>query len=356
MNLEFKPDASAAIDRWRRFWIGENERPLLHAIRPKEGVTPIEKPRPYDCAFGDMDHVIDQTLGWAATHDFLGDAIPSFMVTFAPDHFAALLGAEIKRNEKSQTNWADHCLTKLEGAEFKFDRDAFWWKKTVECVERFREKCDGKLIITGTHLQGSLDCLAAMYGVQETLLEMAMEPELVEEALVSIDRALVEVRKAFSEILDIPKYGSLNRFGMYSDGVIDVPQCDLSCMISSDMFAEVELPHLKREIESVDHSIYHLDGPDALQHTESVCSIDSLDMIQWMPGEGYYDDDWSDLNERIDGLGKGQIFQSYYKMDCEDVLRIWDGYSSRKLYFQVTASQCEELLSEFEGEGYRSRA
>jgi len=33
---------------------------MLHAIRLKDGVTPIPKPRPYDCAFGDLEPAIDQ--------------------------------------------------------------------------------------------------------------------------------------------------------------------------------------------------------------------------------------------------------------------------------------------------------
>lgn len=347
MELECKTNFGETKERWSTFWKGESSRPLLYAIRPKKGVTPIKKPRPYDCAFGDIDQVISQTLGWADTHEFMGDAIPSFMVTFAPDHFAALLGAEIKRNEKSRTNWADHFLDNLENVEIVFSKENPWWLKTVECVERFREQCDGKLIITGTHLQGSLDCLAAMVGVQPILLEMAMVPEVVKVALKQVDLAMLEVRKSFSEILETPRWGSLNRFGMYSEGIVDVPQCDISCMVSSEMFDEFELSHLIHEIESTQNSIYHLDGPDALQHVESVCSIEKLDMIQWMPGEGYYDEDWSELNEKIDSLGKGQIFQSYYQLECEEILNIWENYTSKKLFFQVSPSQCESLLEVF---------
>jgi len=151
-----------------------------------------------------------------------------------------------------------------------------------------------------------------------------------------------------AEILDVPTWGSLNRFGMYVDGIIDVPQCDLSCMISKEMFDASERPYLINEIETTDHSIYHLDGPDALQHTESLCAIPKLDMIQWMPGEGYYDDDWSELNARIDALGKGQIFQAYYKFETADVIDKWNTLKSRKLFFHVEPEQCETLLQEME--------
>lgn len=343
MELEHKTDFAATRERWAAFWRGESPRPMLYAIKPQNGVTPVPKPRPYDCAFGELDPLIDQALGWAATHDFLGDTIPSFMITFAPDHFAALLGADIKRGEGGSTNWVEPCLTSLENCDISFQRDGYWWQRTLECIQRFREKCDGKLIITGTHFQGSLDCLVAMYGTQNLLMDMALQPGRVHAALEQVDEALAEARTALANALDVETWGSLNRFGMYSRGIIDVPQCDLSCMISPEMFDEFELPHLIREIQTTDASIYHLDGPDALQHVESLCSITELDMIQWMPGEGYYDDDWSGLNAKIDALGKGQIFQPYYKLTAPDIEKIWHTYNSRKLFFHVAPEILEKL-------------
>lgn len=343
MQLEFKQDFDRACRCWDRFWKGESDRPLVYTVRPKSGVALINKPRPYDCAFGDLEPIIDQALGWAATHEFPGAAIPYFMITLAPDHFAALLGAEIKRSEEGKTNWVEPCLESLDDIEISFRREGRWWKRTVECAERFRARCDGKMVITGPHLQGSLDALVALYGTQNLLMDMAIDPEKVKRVLEQIDAAHREVRKAMAELFDVAARGSVNRFGMYSSGIIDVPQCDVSCMISAEMFNEMELPYLIREIDSTDCSIYHLDGPDALQHTESLCAIEKLDMIQWMPGEGYYDEDWSGLNQKIDSLGKGQIFQSYYKFKADDIIRIWDTYRSRKLFFHVTPEIMDDL-------------
>ena len=147
MELEFRPDFEAARERWAAFWRGTSPRPLLQAIRPRAGVAPVAKPRAYDCAFGELDPLIDQALEWASSHEFLGDAIPFFMITFAPDHFAALLGADIKRSEESRTNWVEPCRTSLGDVEISFQREGRWWKRTLECIERFRARLDGKLII-----------------------------------------------------------------------------------------------------------------------------------------------------------------------------------------------------------------
>lgn len=345
LELEHKSDVAITRERWAAFWRGESPRPMLHAFEPKPGVTPVRRPHPYDCAFGKLDSIVEQTLRWAATHNFLGDAIPSFMITFAPDHFAALLGAEIIPGRSGGTNWVEPCLKSLDDVEIRFQRSGRWWQRTVECVEKFRARCDGRLIVTGTHLQAGLDCLCAMYGTEKLLLDMAVAPEKVHRALAQVDGAVREVRAAFAEILEVKTWGSLNRFGMHSPGIVDVPQCDVSCMISPEMFDEFEVPNLTKEIASTDASLYHLDGPGALRHTESLCGIAKLDMIQWMPGEGHYDDDWRALNEKIDALGKGQIFQPFYKLKDADIKRIWETFRSRKLFFHVDGDQCRRLLS-----------
>lgn len=332
--------------RWDAFWRGESNRPLFQAIKPKLGTTPTSKPGSYDSAFGDLDEELDKLLAWYESHEFLGDSIPYYMITFTPDHFAALLGAPVK-GDAGYSNWVKPCLDTLDGVEIRFDPDGHWWQRTAQATEKFRDACDGKIIITATHLQGALDCLVAMYGAENLLMDMAMAPELVHEALKQVDTAICEVRQAFARLMDVPTFGSMNRFGMYSRGVIDVPQCDVSCMISQAMFDEFQLPYLAREIATTDASIYHLDGVDAVKHLQSICTIDRLDMIQWMPGAGHYDDDHRELNAKIDSLGKGQIFQPYYNLTDERIIEIWETFKSRKLFFHVPPDQCRRLLAHF---------
>ena len=87
-RLEFKADFAAARRRWDEFWSGRNGRPLLAAVLPKPGVTPVAAPDYAAGARGDFGPVIEQVLEWAATHEFLGEAIPFYYLEFAADHFA----------------------------------------------------------------------------------------------------------------------------------------------------------------------------------------------------------------------------------------------------------------------------
>ncbi len=55
----------------------------------------------------------------------------------------------------------------------------------------------------------------------------------------------------------------------------------------------------------VEHCIYHLDGPGALQHVPRLLEIDSLDCVQWIQGAGApLPSEWTGLLRRIQGEGK----------------------------------------------------
>ena len=343
MELEFKPDFEQTRRQWDRFWRGESDRPMVWAVRPRPGVEPTRRPGCYQCAFGDVEPVIEQVLAWASTHEFLGDAVPSYMITFGPDHFSALLGADLRNAEgSSATNWIEPFVQDWDDADIRFQPEGKWWRRTADVIRRFRRRCDGRLIITGTHLQGGLDCLVALRGAEGLLADLLDVPEKVLSALRRVDRAVDDVRAAMAEALDVPVWGSLNRFGMYSRGIIDVPQCDASCMVSRDMFARFELASLTHEVNGIDASVYHLDGPDAIRHLEAVCSIENLDMIQWVPGAGREGEDWSDLRRRIDELGKGQIYHAF-DATAPQVRNVWKEFSSRKLCFRVRPEVYDEL-------------
>ncbi|MFW6162006.1 MAG: hypothetical protein ACODAJ_04510 [Planctomycetota bacterium] len=67
-------------------------------------------------AFGDIEPVIDQAVGWAATHEFLDGAIPRYQVPFGPDHFAAP-GVGAKARAQGEEIWVpDDQVRTLPGA------------------------------------------------------------------------------------------------------------------------------------------------------------------------------------------------------------------------------------------------
>ena len=349
MELEFRPDVEAVRQQWDDFWHGRNTRPLFYAVRPKPGKKPLKLPRVYESTFGNVDDIIDRVLAATATYEYLADTIPSFQIAFAPDHFSALLGCDIEANPYSgDTMWVHPFVKDWDDTELRFQREGYWWQRTLEFIGRFKERCDGKLFIYGPQLQGNLDALASVRGTEQLLTDVVMAPEKVHRALQQVDRALAEVRTALAEALEIDARGTINRFGMYCPGRMDIPQSDISCMVSNDMFREFILPSLKREIAGVAHSIYHLDGPDALHHLDDLCAIPDLDMIQWQPGAAHWHKDWTHVYQRIDQAGKGQpFFQHISARDKDQIRHWWRTLASRQLTFEMKQLQPGEELDPF---------
>lgn len=73
---------------------------------------------------------------------------------------------------------------------------------------------------------------------------------------------------------------------LVSSGRYGIPCNDFSGMISNEMFNELFLDGIRNECSFLDHSIYHLDGPSALRHIDSLLSITELDAIPLVPGAG----------------------------------------------------------------------
>ena len=337
--MEFKPDFEEARLRWTAYWNGESDRPLVASVVARSGVTPVDPPG-YTSGFaGDFEPLIDQVLAWAQTHEFLGEAIPFYYLEFGPDHFSSFLGADMRAHEDSgATSWLVPFVDDWDSARIEFRPDCYWWRRTVDFIRAMRAKCDGKLLIAGPTLVAGLDSLAAIRGQERLAMDLVEQPDAVRRALADVRKAYEEILDALALELDYATWGSVNRHGFYSPGRTNVPQCDFSCMISSEMFAEFELPCLAHETNHLDHSCYHLDGPDAIRHLEAICSLPRMHAIQWVPGSGRGSErGWMDLHKKIDELGKGQVFGG----NAARIEHMTRELHSRQLYFRTSLPKDE---------------
>ena len=79
-------------------------------------------------------------------------------------------------------------------------------------------------------------------------------------------------------------------------------------------------------------SIYHLDGPGALRHLDSILDIPELDALQWVYGagnEGYHK--WVHVYRQAQAAGKG--IQVICQMDELD--QVMETLDPRGLFLQV---------------------
>jgi hypothetical protein len=335
MKLLFKPDFAETAARWDAFWKSANRLPMIKIVVPKSNVVPVDPPPDLvECFDGTRyDAVIDQRLAWAETHEFLGDAMPFHRLEFAADNFAAYLGTDLRYAKEEMTSWAVPFVEDWDKVEIRFQKEGYWWRKTVEYVQMLRKRCDGKLLISLPTLSGNIDALAAIRGCENLLMDLVVCPEKIKKALQCVCRAHHEILEEYSKLMDFDAYGCINIWGAYlPKGRMCRPQCDASCMISPQMFQEFVVPCLESEVRDMDAGMYHLDGPDALKHLEAVCAIPRMEVIQFVKGAGNEDKDWDWVYEKIDRLGKGQYF---YAATREFLLTSWLRFKSRKLYYAL---------------------
>ncbi len=339
--MEFKPDFEIARARWSRFWEKEPlDSPMLFCLLPK---TPQPAPYPNALAFrsGDLAPALDSVESWARSYEFFGDAIPFVSPQFGPDHFALLLGADLKVHPDSpRTGWVVPCVEDWDGAALDVKWDGFWWNRTIECLRAMRKRFDGRLVVNPPNLQGGLDCLCALRGVEPLLMDLVEAPEKVDAAIERVNRAFTAALEALYAEMDLPRYGNTTRHGMFCDEPAGLPQCDFSCMINAEMFQRFALPAIAHEARSFAQAEYHLDGPGAIRHLEDVCSLPQISIIQWQPGAGAGEQkDWWELHLKIDSLGKGQMIHT---KNHHALIRAWRGLKQRNQFFSTSAASRDE--------------
>jgi hypothetical protein len=152
----------------------------------------------------------------------------------------------------------------------------------------------------------NIDTMAAMRGSQELLVDLLDRPAWVKARLAEINEAFFETfTLLYEKVKDADGGNAFSAFRVWGPGKTAKVQCDFSCMISPRMFREFVAPPLAAQCDWLDYSVYHLDGPTALQQLEPLLEIESLDAIEWSPlSLAGGSPEWYDLYRRIKAGGK----------------------------------------------------
>jgi hypothetical protein len=159
------------------------------------------------------------------------------------------------------------------------------------------------------------------------------------EHLPEVSRLLARLETDYYKLYDL-FYMKLRRAGLpitswttlVHDGRYYIPSNDFSIMVSRQMFDEIFLPGIRRECQYYERSIYHLDGPGALRHLDSLLAIPELNAIQYVYGagnEGIHR--WMWVYQKIQIAGKG--IQVNYRLD--EIPLVIQNLNPRGLFLSV---------------------
>lgn len=330
----------ALVDRFEDWWRRDNKGlPLMRVIaRRDDACCPEPVPRSTEAKYTDPDFLHARQMAAIRNNVYLADAYASLGANFGPGSLALYLGSEPRFTEN--TVWFEPCIQTLETLpHIGFDPDNKWWKKHLNLIRTLRELAGDDYLVDMPDLVENIDILAAMRGPQETLFDLMDEPENVERAIGEIDNVYFRYFDEMHEAIVRPDgVSSYTAFCVLGRGRVAKLQCDFSAMISPDQFCRFVLPSLKKQTLRLDHSIYHLDGPDAIRHVPALMEIERLDALQWTCGAGQPDGackKWYGIYDQV-SAAKKNLWIQIYDGDIDQWIRSADSiierYGKKSLY------------------------
>lgn len=310
MAIEHIDDWEMRLARQDAFWQREIiDRPVVHIEVPAQPPRhPWPRERTYPCIrdrWLDTERCVEHAVARVRNTCYLGDALPHIWPNLGPELFSAFFGCEMEFSD--DTTWAiPAVLDWAEADRFRFSTDNFYWRKLEEMTDALLEAGRG-LFYTGiSDIHTGGDAVAAFRDPQRLNMDLLLAPEDVKRLLARVNEAFKFVLDYYFDKLLGARQAISSWMGIVSTRKWLIPSNDFSCMISKEMFDEFFLEGIAGECRHLEASVYHLDGPDALRHLDSLLAIEELNAVQWVYGAGNgRASDWIPVYRRIQAAGKG---------------------------------------------------
>jgi len=253
----------------------------------------------------DTEYVAESALFGTMNTAYLGDALPSACPNLGPEILSAFFGCELEFSEG--TSWSIPNLRDWSQADqIQFSDQGIYWKKLLEMTDALLEIGNGKFYTGLTDLHPGGDLIASFRDPLQFNFDMIDNYDQVKAMMPRLAVDYFHVYDFYYHKLAAAGQAITCWAGVISSKKWYVPSNDFSCMISKAMFDDLFLPGIAEECRHMEANIYHLDGPDALRHLDSLLSIPELNAIQWVYGAGNGRvTDWLPVHQQCQAAGKG---------------------------------------------------
>lgn len=307
------------IENWedtkRRFtgWWNHDvlERPLIYVVSKQEstlGRPESSKRAESPAAFHlDVERKVCEYRRFCKTHTFHGEAFPYLDLNIGAGSLALYQGAEPKFAydtvwfQKCTDDWRNH-------PPMRFDLENAWWKSHFAMVERGIALANGDFPVSVPDLCENIDILSAMQSPQELCYSLIDEPEAVKEHIEQLEEVYFQYFEPMYQLVKDEEGGCcIAFFNVWAPGRSMKVQCDMSALLSLNIFREIVLPSLKKQMERLDYVLYHLDGKDAIRHLDALMGVKAIRALQWETGTGQPDcgnERWYPIYEKVLHAGK----------------------------------------------------
>ena len=329
-----KPDYEQAQARINAFWENaETDRPMVIMNFPKPGAKPLA-PKQYAThkeRWMDIEYRAKQAAHWAENTVFYAESMPVYMPDMGPEIVSAWAGCPYHFG--ASTVWTEPCVDDWEKDRAVIDMSHPLFHTVDKFTRMLIECAKGKFIVGLTDFHPGGDHLSAIRDAQRLLIDLLECPDIIKARLAA---SYKEYYPAFDHYVNLLKEAGMpiaSWIPLTSESCMYIPSNDFSCMISSDMFNEFFLEGLAEECRHYKQSVYHLDGPGALQHLDALLEIPELNAIQWVPGAAEEPVlPWIDLFKKILAAGKSVMA---YPHSIKDLRYLIDNLPAKGLCVQI---------------------
>ena len=348
MELENKPDFDAAMKRIEAWFEGEvldrvpvrfsAHNAFLDTGADQAGYSPEE----LRARWMVPEYQVSQFLSSIEGRTFHGETFPVYWPNLGPDVYAAFYGAPLHFGEV--TSWSTPIVRDwddLDGLAFTPTNEYFNWLD--EATRHALERCQGRFMVGYTDLHPGLDCAAAWRDPQQLCIDMIDHPEQVARLAERAVADFETIYNHFDALLKAHGQLSVSWMGIPSFGRMHIPSCDFSNLISPAMFKEYGLPILQREVKTMTHNVFHVDGKRVARHLETILSVPEVHAIQWVQGVG--DDQpimqWVPFIKRLQKRGL-PVIVDLKKKELDDFMAVM---RPDKLFLWIATDGEEEELT-----------
>ncbi|MHB1294427.1 MAG: hypothetical protein ACYC4R_05465 [Anaerolineae bacterium] len=301
-------DWSTVKKRWAAWWeCGIFDRAMLQVTAPRADVEPGDLSVDSVTRWTNFDHAIKVAEEAIRTTHYMAEAIPRCWNPISAGH-ALYFGGCPRFHE--DTMWVERAPNGLDGFPVLDGwQNSPWWRWACAGVESFARASRGRFMVLPFWGNHAADILAVVRGVDTFYMDFVEHPEWIQRALRDMSTVIAEVheelwKRAYAPISGTE--GSMDYGGCWSPRRALAFDSDVSCNVSDRAFRETILPPMRESMQAFDHILYHLDGPGALHHLDTLLGLPEIDAIQWVPGAGHEEiAQWYPLIQRIQRAGKG---------------------------------------------------
>ncbi|NQU10065.1 hypothetical protein HQ590_04700 [bacterium] len=292
LELLYKPDWVETQERHLAWWRHEYFGRCALAVRaPKDNPPAVPEPPLHTSIrqkWYDLEH-IDRWNQYTMGRTFFGgEALPIWSPGYPGNNsIPVLLGNEHELDEHTGWTKGDPVLahrTDFRALCINKQHPEYLW--TLEMLRFAAERSRGKCLVSIGAFGGCGDTLAGLRTTNQLLYDVVDRPDWVHDAeLYLMDMWCAHYEDLYQHVRAADD-GSTCWFPLWSPGKFYATQNDFSYMISPQTFRELFVPALRRQLEYLDHAVYHVDGIGAFGHVDALGELDRLQAIQILPGAG----------------------------------------------------------------------